>query len=132
MRDDDARPTSMSHYYHIGTGRVVTTPHGERTRRPLERNERKLVAARDRWRERERAGEGEKRRNHPLYFSSNRFDTFLPPLISDVAYNWWTTVRKPHVNVPFMMGNCEGCILLFVCDCLIVEIFKIVEGLLRN
>jgi len=76
VRADDARPTSMSHYYHIGTSRVVTTPHGERTTTVIhaeESNEKKSVGGRETEREREgRAGAGEEERRGGeiiLYFS---------------------------------------------------------------
>jgi len=78
VRADDARPTSMSHYYHIGTSRVVTTPHGQRTTTVIHAGE-----------EREEIGRpvesGEEEKSSSILVT-NRFDTFLPPFVSNVAY----------------------------------------------
>lgn len=99
MRADDARPTSMSHYYHIGTSRVVTTPHGERTTTvTCIAEEREEIGLRERERERVgrgaggRGGEEDREEKSSSILVTNRFDMFLPPFVSNAAYPRWTTV----------------------------------------
>lgn len=84
----------MSHYYHIGTSRVVTTPHGERTTTvTCIAEEREEIGLR----EKERGGgegggeENGKEEKSSSILVTNRFDTFLPSFVSNIAYTRWTT-----------------------------------------
>jgi len=56
-----------------------------------------------------------------LYFSfTNRFDTFLPPFVSNVAYTRWTTVRETRKQLPLTTGSRDERVetsIPFVCGC---------------
>lgn len=107
----------MSHYYHIGTSRVVTTPHGGRTttvihvgekRQEIGREEREKVKEKEReGRLRGAEGEDTEEEKSSSILVTNRFDTFLPPFVSNVAYTRWTAARGSRKRLPLATSDRE-------------------------
>jgi hypothetical protein len=89
-RHNTARRTYHHRYTRTRRNRSATVRRGERDR------------GRGKEREKERTGE-EKKSSSILV--TNRFDTFLPPFVSNVAYTRWTAVRETRKQLPLTMGS---------------------------